>query len=121
MPTISQLINYCRKYLKLEHTRVVKEGMLKGLPGVKNHLIMLILIYHSLFEHRAQNKWFDSRAEIFQELKSKYKEMIFEGETEQNLEEIMLDLFLNDILTEYTDNSLRMEFQRYTQFGSNKN
>lgn len=46
LPTKAQLINYARSTLCLEHTRVTNAQLLRGLPSIKDQLILLIFIFH---------------------------------------------------------------------------
>jgi hypothetical protein len=87
--------------------------MLPGLESLKDQLILIILIFHSLFPIR--DRW-ESRKQIFEELKKNHHMMINSGESESNLEEIIIDLFFNDVLAENPDPSLRVEFQKYRHF-----
>lgn len=72
--------------------------------------MVLIFVYHILIPKSNQGK---SREELYDFLKKKYPFGILENETCDNLEEILLDLFLNEILIDSELEDVRAEFQQF--------
>ena len=99
-----------REILKLEYTRLSNCSSIGGLPSIKDQLILLIFVYHLLIPLDLQKS---PRDELFAYLKKKYPFGILEGETSQNLEEILIDLFENEVLLDSELDTIRSEFQQF--------
>ena len=63
LPPKSQLIQICRQQLAIEHTQVIENMMLAGLPSKKDQMIIFIFIYHVVIP---QDHWYKPRASIFE-------------------------------------------------------
>ena len=87
----------------LEHTKI---ELFEGLASVKDKLVMLIYIYHVVVKGKV-----NGRRGLYQMIKEKYEGQVLEGETEANVEEVMIDLFEHEFL--FPHDGLRHEFQQY--------
>ena len=99
LPTKRQLIDYARTNLCLEHTRVTNGSLLGGLPSIKDQLILMIFIFHVVVPSDLVNSEI-SREKIHAYLQQRYAFVVQSGETEQNLEEILIDLVESEYLVD---------------------
>ena len=86
--------------MKLEHTKI---EIFEGLSSVKDKLVMLIFIYHVIVKDKVEG-----RRDLYQFIVDHYPKHMLEGETEAQVEEVMIDLFENEFLVDF--DGLRNEF-----------
>jgi len=69
---------------------------------------LLLYIYHAVIPAKTQ---MESREEVLSYLKKQYPQGVLSGETENNLEEIIVDLFEHEFLENH--DKVRKELQDY--------
>jgi hypothetical protein len=84
----------------LEHTKI---ELFEGIASVKDKLVMLIYIYHVVVKGKVEG-----RRGLYQMIQETYPGQLLEGETEANVEEVMIDIFENEFLFDH--DGLRHEF-----------